>query len=323
VPPDREPASLRALLEGILDYAGLFPPAALSLEAAVAEYARHREEPAAWMLSHFICPAGRVADFAAEAGPRAGSKPWTLSLLGRGGATEQECLDAAAEDLDRADAALSGTATVRALELKIPGYLMEDSRDAGRFVSGLDDVILPRAGGGLPVFLEIPWDPEHLGRLPALFSRLASAARERASVRLGVKVRTGGLEASAFPPPDELAAFLEAALGAGLPFKATAGLHHPLRHYAATPGARRHGFLNVFLGAALRSTGAIPEASLPDVLRDEDTASFAFHDDAAAWRGHRVPTPAIAEARRRFAVSFGSCSFAEPRDELRGLGLLP
>src|SRR6185503_6096765 len=67
------------------------------------------------------------------------------------------------------------------------------------------------------------------------------------------KVRTGGVTPEAFPAPGKLAEFISACHGAGVPFKATAGLHHPVRaEYPLTyePGCPRgvmHGFLNVFL----------------------------------------------------------------------------
>ena len=66
------PQSIRTLLNGILDYAGLFPPARLGMAEAVANYARYREDDRSWMLSRFICPAGRLAEMesARERGSR-------------------------------------------------------------------------------------------------------------------------------------------------------------------------------------------------------------------------------------------------------------
>ena len=43
-------ASLRALLTGVVDYAGLFPPARLPLDEAIRNYARYRQGSDAWML---------------------------------------------------------------------------------------------------------------------------------------------------------------------------------------------------------------------------------------------------------------------------------
>ena len=54
--------SLRALLHGIIDYAGLFPPANLPLDQAVRNYARYCTEPDSWMLGRFVCPVTELAE---------------------------------------------------------------------------------------------------------------------------------------------------------------------------------------------------------------------------------------------------------------------
>jgi hypothetical protein len=54
--------SLKALLTGVVDYAGMFPPAQLALAPAIRNYARYRTEPEKWMLGRFICPAVKLGD---------------------------------------------------------------------------------------------------------------------------------------------------------------------------------------------------------------------------------------------------------------------
>jgi len=142
------------------------------------------------------------------------------------------------------------------------------------------------------------------------------------------KIRTGGLTPDAIPSVDAIADFLQRAAGRRLPFKATAGLHHPIRSlrpltYAAdSPRAVMHGFLNVFLAAAFAWHGAKHDL-LAGVLREEDPRAFQFADDEFRWRENRLTAAQIAAARRDFAHSFGSCSFEEPVADLRELGLLP
>jgi hypothetical protein len=107
-----------------------------------------------------------------------------------------------------------------------------------------------------------------------------------------------------------------------VPFKATAGLHHPLRHHAADVGCRQHGFLNVFVGGALAFTGKIEESDLVQLLSEESIAAFAVAGDGIAWRDRRLTVGELREARDAFAHAFGSCSFEEPLADLRQLGLL-
>lgn len=129
------------------------------------------------------------------------------------------------------------------------------------------------------------------------------------------KVRTGGVTAEAFPSSRDLARFLETCARYQVPFKATAGLHHPLR---AGP---MHGFLNVFLGAVFLYLGLEP-ALLPLLLEETSGDAFRFDDDGVAWRGHRATNQQIHDARERFAIAFGSCSFDEPIEDLKALHLL-
>ena len=144
---------------------------------------------------------------------------------------------------------------------------------------------------------------------------------ELAKRGLRAKIRTGGLVPEALPPVQDVARFVRACKAAGVAFKATAGLHHPLRcvkpltYEANAPMGKMHGFLNVFLAAAL-----LEHADA--ILAEEDAAAFTFDDDGAAWRGHGVTTEALTTMRRDFAISFGSCSFEEPIEDLRELGLL-
>jgi hypothetical protein len=129
------------------------------------------------------------------------------------------------------------------------------------------------------------------------------------------KVRTGGLTQEAFPSPETLADFLRAAASRRIAFKATAGLHHPLR------SATMHGFVNMFVAAAFAWQGA-PRGVILDVLNDADPGAFQFLPDELRWRGRNLVVTEIASARREFAHSFGSCSFEEPLADLRLLGWL-
>ena len=124
-----------------------------------------------------------------------------------------------------------------------------------------------------------------------------------------LKIRTGGATPEAYPSTRSLARFLHRAAAARIPFKATAGLHHPL--YIPPD----HGFVNLFLAAALMWHGGI-EA---DALATLEAGTFRFKDDVR-WLSHRLSAEQICDARTNFAMSFGSCSFEEPIEHLTRLG---
>lgn len=294
-------SALRQLLAGSVDYAGLFPPAQLDMAAAVAEYAAHRAGPEHWMLARFVVPAARLVEFtlaAADQLPRPGAAdPWRLSvLLGSDVAAE------AALAMRFGDAH-SGRASVDALELK-----------AGT----VDDI--KRALAALPreltAYVELSLEAE----LPPLLAALRTGGAR-------AKIRTGGITPEAAPAPEAVAGFIAACHGAGVPFKATAGLHHPVRALQAltyapdAPRGIQHGFLNVFGAAALVHAG-VPRDEARALLAEERAQAFAFDAEGFTWNGHRVPAEALAATRRELAVSFGSCSLREPLHDLQALGLL-
>lgn len=144
---------------------------------------------------------------------------------------------------------------------------------------------------------------------------------------MNAKVRTGGIDADVIPGAPPLARFLEACASAGVPFKATAGLHHPVRaehpltYEPDAPRRTLHGFLNVFCAAAF-ARGGMPAGELEAVLRETRPAEFRLDDAGLAWRDRRVAIDDLIVTRRDFAMSFGSCSFAEPVAELKSLGVI-
>jgi hypothetical protein len=293
--------SLRALLDHAIDYAGLFPPAALSMREAVAAYHEHRRDPDAWALARFVVPVTRLDELAAERRAQhaalLATDRWLLSAL-VGANRRDELGEVAAFNLR--DTHTSGGARIDALELRA------DSPDAVAHALSL-------VPGTLERFVEIPLD----GDLDALIA----AIREGHAM---AKVRTGGVTGAAFPSAERLAAFLASCVRHGVAFKATAGLHHPLRaEYRLTYDADSargpmFGFLNVFLAAAaLRAGSSIDDATR--LLEERDASAFTVDDEAIAWHGVRLGRDAI-EATRRLAIrSFGSCSFREPVDELATL----
>jgi hypothetical protein len=132
----------------------------------------------------------------------------------------------------------------------------------------------------------------------------------------GAKVRCGGPTPDMFPSPAELAHFICGCRDRGLAFKATAGLHHPLRDGIA------HGFLNLLGAAVLAHAARAEPRDLVEVLLEEDAGAFGVTDEAFTVRGQAFGAGAVAAMRERLFVGYGSCSFSEPVEDLRGLRIL-
>jgi hypothetical protein len=81
-----------------------------------------------------------------------------------------------------------------------------------------------------------------------------------------------------------------------------------------------HGFLNLFIAGVL-SSQLVPE-QMQQIVEDTDAGHFVFNQDGLGWKDFRVPVAVIEQARKDSVISFGSCSFDEPRDDLRELGLI-
>ena len=107
-----------------------------------------------------------------------------------------------------------------------------------------------------------------------------------------------------------------------VPIKFTAGLHHPVRQFRDEVKAKMHGFLNVLGAGVLAAEHAWDENVATEMLEDEEAASFRFNGDTFAWRDWKITVSNELRQHREVVTSFGSCSFDEPREDLRALGLL-
>jgi len=299
--------AVRAALQQLVDYAGLFPPAQLDIAPALDEYDAARSGPFAWMLGRFIVPASRVGDvlslraFEGEA--------LALSVIVDAGTELRPWLSNVQAALSQLGALRSSETRVRieALEIALPPLpTQRETYDAsiGQFAAalrqaGLDDV---------PAFVEMPRDARWNSELDTALYALARH-------HLGAKLRCGGVVQQAFPSAADVAAFLTAAIGEyKLPVKCTAGLHHPVYHRDTTLDVMMHGFLNILAAAAFARGGAAHDelvtiVECPDVERLRPGVQGLSAEQ-------------LRETREKSFIAYGSCSFSEPTGDLQALGIL-
>ncbi len=303
--------SVRALTTGLIDYAGLFPPSTVSMAEAVANFATYRESDDSWMLARLVVPTSRLDEFERETRGTLptgeGDEPWRLSaLLPPAG---DPSLDEAVERLlafngAHADAA-SGRAVVDAVEFK--------GDDAGAIEASVD--ALPPE---IRSFVELPHDRDARGLVAAVKSAEASA-----------KIRCGGVTEDLIPSSESVARFIHACASSRTPFKATAGLHHPLRaeqnltYENDPPRGVMHGFLNVLIAAACAMHDEKMTArDLLPIIEATDASAFGVGETGVVAMGCELSNQQLAACREHLFISIGSCSFDEPREDLRELGLL-
>lgn len=302
--------SARILFAELVDYAGLFPPAKLDMATTVANYREYVRSDHNWMLGRLIVPAGRLEEFEAAAlkllPTGENDMPWMISALlppiGEGD------IDAAFDRIDRFNESHSsperGLALIDTVEMKAgTASMIDDALDA------IPDGVTP--------YFEIPPGGDPRGMIAALAGTGGRA-----------KIRTGGVEPEMIPLTRDLLAFIIACAGARVPFKATAGLHHPIRriypltYEAEAPRAQMHGFLNVFFAAAALYARLADEVTGAQILDESSPDAFTFTEEGASWNELTLDNERLALAREEFALSFGSCSFEEPVDDLIRLKLI-
>jgi len=293
-------SSIGVLLAGAIDYAGLFPPSAVPMADAVANYAAYRRGEYSWMLGRFVVTASRLNEFVEEAAKvvKKGEEPWRLAVV-------------AGDDV----------------ELSTYAVVEFNAVERGRFIADVMEIkttqrediefahrLVPK---DITAYYEIPLDR----RLPELVATLALRDQR-------AKIRTGGITPEAFPKAHEIVRFVRACTAANLPFKATAGLHHPIRcqrPLTYKPNAvkgKMHGFLNLFLMAAFVRDGRHIDL-LDELMMTEDASELRFDQTGVRWRNDYVLTLfQLEQTRYRGIQSFGSCSFIEPIADLKQLGIL-
>jgi len=313
------PASLQALTLQLVDYAGLFPPAKLDMNKAVEAFAAHRNGAYARGLSRMIVSCSKLEEFSEaaarhlaalpEAEDAAPPEPWAVSVLIDGKLednlaaidrfnNEHECGRGGngAKGHNHAHNAVIDTVEIKVASPDTVEYALE---------------LLPEE---LYPFFELPLDADLRGFAACLAGRGA-----------GAKIRTGGIIKDAIPSVEKVAEFIAIMHAAEVPMKATAGLHHPVRseqaltYEASSPRAVMHGFVNLFLGAAMLHARAITPKQLVEILSETSPEAFRFSDESASWREKTITTAQIEEARENFAICFGSCSFDDPINDMKSL----
>lgn len=296
---------MRALVAGLVDYAGLFPPAQLGMHDAMRNYAAYLGGSHAWMLGRFVLPVARLAEFdasSAELLPRGeGSSPWTLAALA-GADIEADVQQALNFNCRHWQGSEAGHGVIDTIELRASSTF-----DPAAMRASVPDFFT--------TYVEIPATSDPGSKLDPI---------QHAGAR--AKIRMGGVTPDVFPAPDDVIAFITGCAARGLPFKATAGLHHllrseyPLTYDSGSARATMYGFFNVFLAAAALHSGAAPDDAR-GILMESNLNAFRFDDAGVTWRQRTLATADIAGGRE-LATSFGSCSFREPMDELAAVGLI-
>ena len=325
-------------MEGLIDYAGLFPPAKLPLNEAIDEYLVHLKGDNSWMLGRFIIPISQFKDLEQFIPLFEGLEPLRLSVLGGGGNSDDEYLNNIEQniiDINKFREKYPGEITIDVIECKLA-----TNSPSKKIIKKATDLLnqndlihyhefdeLPYVGIDYSTELdETNWDSEVVETI-AMISKIDNA---------GIKLRCGGVIKEAFPSIEKVAAMIQACALNQVPMKFTAGLHHPLRHFEEQYDCDMHGFVNVFGAGILASNFEQPQHSqekyrmfilLSHMIDDDNPENFSFEDSKLTWKvgddrdtRFEMNLEKIKDVRKNRAISYGSCSFEEPINDLKQLG---
>jgi hypothetical protein len=297
-----------ASFAALIDYAGLFPPTALNMSGAVDGYRSARSSPAHWLAGRYLCPSSRLVELAGELtrSIQLGEGRWEIGVILENepsGSIGTAAAEAQSFHIEMQPAAISASA-----EAKITDYSVAGVGATIDTISAIQPEIF--------AFLEV----DRSTSIRDQVANVADALNNRGQAG-GLKLRCGGAEAALFPSTGEVAEFIFAATAHGLPFKATAGLQRPVRHYDEAIDTWHHGFVNLLIASGAAADGE-SASTVEAIVTETNPAAFSVSPAFATWRDISIPGSAIRRTRRDGFVAYGSCEFNEPVEALAALAFL-
>jgi len=293
----------------LIDYAGLFPPSELPFEEAFTNYKKYFLSSDSWILNRFICPVSKLDNLPSHFPDFTSAKPLPLSVLITGNFEDDDYLKKFNDEINTIKAfenKYGEVCQIQSLEAKI-----EVQNDSLKDILSLLSSSIEPLDNSVDIFLE-----PKARNFPSISNQISVLAIQN----IHLKLRCGGIVPEAFLSSEKIASALVNCKNSGIKLKFTAGLHHPISHFNEQMGTKMHGFVNVFGAALLFYIDSINQKDLIQILDDENSDNFRFENSSFFWKNASLSAKAIGVLREEALLSYGSCSFDEPRDGLRSLG---
>ena len=293
----------------LIDYAGLFPPAQLPIEHSLKNYSEYIQSTDKWMMSQFIIPVSRLNEISSDLMEYYSEEfPLRLSLI-----SPDIC-----KDMDIVNQFLNKYGDI----VSLSGHESQII-DIGTLTKKISDVHRLKENSSLKFesFYEVPSSDTWIAQMNEAVTIISDFNAEH-NASIGFKVRCGGVKAHMFPKAEMIAQAISACRDASVPMKFTAGLHHPVRRYSESVKAKMYGFFNIFIAGMIAHKFSLQKDLLTDILLDETPNNFKFDTNGLHWKKYSILNSEIQSYRQKFIISYGSCSFNEPRSDLKKLGLL-
>jgi hypothetical protein len=318
--------SLISFSNKIIDYAGLFPPAKLNLSDALRNFLKYRDGDNNFMLSKFICPVKLLQDLEVLSNSQfKGHDLIYLSVISSGGKGTEDFKTNLGNDLKlwkKFSSKNNEGFKINSFEVKLPDEFINknNSNETASFIDDVSAEVKEEISDPVFIFFEGSLSEDRKDNFKHLINGIE--IHNLNNFNSGFKLRTGGVDAASFPSSETIAYCIRECLDRKVPMKFTAGLHHPFRHYDKSIGTMMHGFVNVFGAGVIAMRHDISNTGIEEILNDENPDNFIFTDDFFSWKDWKIEIADIDYARKNLVLSYGSCSFDEPVDDLKSLNLL-
>jgi len=317
--------SINTFIDGIIDYAGLFPPANLNLFDSLSNYLNYIKTNKYNLLSSFVLPINLIDDFIPTL-EKIGTdySKLDISFVATKPNDAINFIDSIKSDMDKINSLVNKNDKIyaKAIEITLPikSDIGENKDDFEKLYNTISMVSKLVNNEKLQVYYEVPNSKNWIEITKNTIKLLAEYNSSNQN-NISYKIRCGGVKPEMTPPNENVIAAIMTCTKYNVSLKATAGLHHPFRHFNDELGGVMHGFVNIFVAIILSKNMNLRTELMLELLNDENPINFEWNDNGLTWQNHFISIEDIKESKDIIS-SFGSCSFDEPIDDLKELNIL-
>ncbi|KAB8028591.1 hypothetical protein [Fluviispira multicolorata] len=313
--------SLKVYMNELLDYAGLYPPAQLSLEESLKNYSEYLLHEYEDMLGKFVLPVNKIEEtilllnthnYLSKIGKRKASFSIILSAC-KSFNDFPNILQKDFQSIQEFSKLFESSLEILSIEFLPPEDIL--AANSNKIIDVYLSILFEnfRAHNKkIDFYCEIPLNDNFDKNI----REISEYNRSNLNFQVLVKLRTGGVKKEQIPSAQEIAHALSLCAKYKIPVKATAGLHVPVPNFNPDVGTILHGFLNVFSSMMLAYQELATEKEIEDILSNYNYENFKFSKTGLEIGKFSLSNYEIENLRKKYIKSFGSCSFLEPIDHL-------